>query len=177
METSEHLCSEAPTEPTGETSPESVHTPSGLWIRPHFCGRDCGGHNPMLVTVVDVVTVFSVFVLPVCLNVVFLCLPRSLTAALFRSLCYARGLGKTISHPAGHSVLTGFRATKKPAHKCVPTPRKRIDLSFAVVASHSCNRLCYAKSKLSFTLFRLLTVGGSFGSGGIFISIPQALSG
>ena len=74
---------------------------------------DCGGHNPMLVTVVDVVAVFSVYVLPVCLNVVFLCLPRSLTAALFRSLCYARGLGKIISHPAGHSVVTGFQATKK----------------------------------------------------------------
>ena len=32
-------------------------------------------------------------------------------------------------HQAGHSILTGFRATKKPAHKCVPTSRKRIDLS------------------------------------------------
>ena len=116
---------------------------------------DCGGHNPMLVTVVDVVAVFSVYVLPVCLNVVFLCLPRSLTAALFRSrrhkLCIAHfrastkthshrcssspqkvfrlfgepdGLGKIISHPAGHSVVAGFRATKKPAHKCVPTSAK-----------------------------------------------------
>ena len=42
---------------------------------------------------------------------------------------HAKGLGKIISHPAGHSVVTGFRATKKPAHKCVPTSRKRIDLS------------------------------------------------
>ena len=56
---------------------------------------------------------FSLLFAPVCLNVVFLFLPRSLTAALFRSLCYARGLGKIISHPAGHSVVTGFQATKK----------------------------------------------------------------
>ena len=71
---------------------------------------DCGCHNPMLVIPVDT---FSLLFSPVCLNVVFLFLPRSLTAALFRSLCYARGLGKIISHPAGHSVVTGFRATKK----------------------------------------------------------------
>ena len=36
METSEHLCSEAPTEPAGETSPESVHARKrrglGLWL-------------------------------------------------------------------------------------------------------------------------------------------------
>ena len=44
---------------------------------------DCGGHNPMLVIPVDTL---SLLFLPFCLNVVFLSLPRSLPAALFRSL-------------------------------------------------------------------------------------------
>ena len=51
--------------------------------------------------------------LPVCLNVVFLSLPRSLTAALLCSLLSKRGHRTVISHPAGYSVVTGFRATKK----------------------------------------------------------------
>ena len=92
---------------------------------------DCGGHNPMLVTVVDVVAVFSVYVLPVCLNVVFLFLPPS-QAALLRSLSEKRGHRKVISHSAGNSVVTGVWATKKPAHKHVPTTRKRIDFSLCV---------------------------------------------
>jgi len=31
----------------------------------------------------------------------------------FALSAHTRGLGKVISHPAGHSVVTGFRATKK----------------------------------------------------------------
>lgn len=80
----------------------------------------------MLVIPVDTL---SLPFLPVCLNVVFLSLPRSLTAALLCSLLSKRGRRTVISHPAGYSVVTDFRATKKPAHKCVPTSRKRIDLS------------------------------------------------
>ena len=141
METSEHLCSEAPTEPTGET-------PLSQSTRLQACGYahiSVGG-------IVGATIRCSLFLwtsssqaayhfLPVCLNVVFLSLPRSLTAALLYSLLSKKGHRTVISHPAGHSVVTGFRATKKPAHKCVPTSRKRTDLSPAVVASHSCNRL------------------------------------
>ena len=87
--------------------------------------------------------------------------PGILPQRRFTLSVHTRGLGKIISHPAGHSVVTGFRATKKPAHKCVPTSRKRIDLSPAVVASHSCNRLWNSKSKLSFTLCLLPTVQDS----------------
>lgn len=57
--------------------------------------------------------VFSVGVLPVCLNVVFLSLPRSFTAALLCSLLSKKGHRTVIFYPAGHSVVTGFRATKK----------------------------------------------------------------
>lgn len=64
----------------------------------------------MLVIPVDT---HSLPFLPVCLNVVFLSLPRSLTAALLCSLLSKRGHRTVISHPAGHSVVTGFRATKK----------------------------------------------------------------
>ncbi len=56
---------------------------------------------------------FPVGVLPVCLNVVFLSLPRSLTAALLCSLPSKGDHRTVISHSAGHSVVTGFRATKK----------------------------------------------------------------
>ena len=76
----------------------------------------------------------------------FLSLPRSFTAALLCSLLSKRGRRTVISHPAGHSVVTGFRATKKPAHKCVPTTRKKDRPIPCGVASHSCNRLCKSKS-------------------------------
>ena len=46
-------------------------------------------------------------------NVVFLCLPRSLTAALFCSFPTEGSHRKIISHSDGHSVVTGFWATKK----------------------------------------------------------------
>ena len=49
---------------------------------------DFGYQNPMLVTVVDTL---SLLFSPVCLNVVFLSLPRSLTAVSFRSLCLRKG--------------------------------------------------------------------------------------
>ncbi len=46
METSEHLCSEAPTEPAGETSPESVHARKrrglGLWLTQSDARYLCG---------------------------------------------------------------------------------------------------------------------------------------
>ena len=94
----------------------------------------------MLVIPVDTL---SLSFLPVCLNVVFLSLPRSLTAASFRSLSvHTRGLGKIISHPAGHSVVTGFRATKKAGTQMrTDFPQKDRPIPFAVMASHSCNRL------------------------------------
>ena len=57
-------------------------------------------------------------------NVVFLCLPRSLTAALFCSFPTEGSHRKIISHSDGHSVVTGFWATKKPAHQCAPTWQK-----------------------------------------------------
>ena len=64
-------------------------------------------------------------------DVVFLFLPPS-QAALLRSLSEKRGHRKVISHSAGNSVVTGVWATKKPAHKHVPTTRKRIDFSLCV---------------------------------------------
>lgn len=60
---------------------------------------------------------------PVCLNVVFLSLPPS-QAALFHLLSEKRGRRKIISHSAGHSVVTGIWAEKKPAHQCVPINTK-----------------------------------------------------
>ena len=78
-----------------------------IYILPFF-GLWC--HNPMLVIPVDTL---SLLFLPVCLNVVFLSLPRSLTAALLCSLPSKGDHRTVISHPAGHSVVTGFRATKK----------------------------------------------------------------
>ena len=55
--------------------------------------------------------------------------PAPSQAALFRLLSEKRGYRKIISHPASHSVVTGIWAAKKPAHQCVPTVRKRTDLS------------------------------------------------
>lgn len=116
-----------------------------------------GYQNPMLVTVVDTL---SLLFLPVCLNVVFLFLPRNFTAALFllslKGLSTFRGTRRSwqnhIPYSAGHSVVVGFWATKKPTHKCVPTTRKKDRPIPCGVASHSCNRLLNSKSKLSFTL-------------------------
>ena len=88
---------------------------------------------------------------PVCLNVVFLSLPPS-QAALFRSLSEKRGRRKIISHPAGHSVVTGVWATKKAGTSMCTDQYKRIDLSLAVLVSQWCNRLWDSKSKLSVTL-------------------------
>ena len=79
---------------------------------------DFGYQNPMLVTVVDTL---SLLFSPVCLNVVFLSLPRSFTATLFRShrhkLCIAH-----------------FRAKhEKLAHAVVPPlPKKSADFSGAL---------------------------------------------
>ena len=114
---------------------------------------------------------------PVCLNVVFLSLPRSFIAALLCSLLSKRGCRTVISHPAGHSVVTGFRATKKPAHKCVPTTRKKDRPIPCGVASHSCNRLCNSKSKLSFTLDHCRQFKAVLEAAVFSLSIPQALSG
>lgn len=52
MDTSEHLCSEAPTEPAGETSPEYSPHAFRLWI-----GFWC--QNPMLVNLKDKYIAFS----------------------------------------------------------------------------------------------------------------------
>ena len=64
-----------------------------------------------------------------------------------------RGHRKIISHSAGHSVVTGVRATKKAGTQmCTDLTVKGQTYPFVVLVSHSCNRLWNSKSKLSFTL-------------------------
>ena len=131
----------------------------------------------------------SSFSLPFSLNVVFLFLPRSLTAALpcfvvtnFVSLISVQSTKNSLTPLLllSPKSLTTFRGPWLSSHSHIPSsrsfscnrlsgnkksrhtnayrlPAKRIDLSPAVVASHSCNRLWNPKSKLSFTLFRLST--------------------
>ena len=142
METSEHLCSEAPTEPTGET-------PLSQSTRLQACGYahiSVGG-------IVGATIRCSLFLwtsssqaayhfLPVCLNVVFLFLPRSLTAASFRSLCsHKRSWQNHI--PSSRSFRCNRLSGNKKAGTQMRTdsPQKDRLIPFAVVASHSCNRL------------------------------------
>ena len=71
----------------------------------------------LLVTVCDIFAVFSVRILSVCLNAV----PAPLLGDVVLLTLQKRGHRKIISHSAGHSVLTGVWATKKPVHKRIPT--------------------------------------------------------
>jgi len=169
VETSEHLCSEAPTEPTGETSPESIRTLKecglGLWGS-QSDARYCYGHafSPNLRR-----SVWMSF---------FLSLPRTLTAALFRSLCSHKRSWQNHIPSSRSFSCNRLSGNKKSRHtNAYRLPAKRIDLSLAVVDSHSCNRLWNSKSKLSFTLIWLPTVQGNSKAAILSLSVPQALSG
>ena len=132
----------------------------------------------LLVTAYDISAVFHVGVLPVCLNVVFLFLPRSLTAASFRSLCSHKRSWQNHIPSSRSFSCNRLSGNKKSRHtNAYRLTAKRINLSLAVVASHSCNRLWNSKSKLSFTLFRLPTVQGSSEAAVLSLSVPLALSG
>lgn len=75
----------------------------------------------------------------------------------FARSVHTRGLGKIISHSAGHSVVTDFLATKKAGTSTHTDRYKRIDLSLAVLVSHQCNRLWNQRRDCLFA-FRLPTV-------------------
>ena len=104
---------------------------------------------------------FSLLFSPVCLNVVFLFLPRNLTAASFHSLCsHKRSWQNHI--PSSRSFRCNRLSGNKKAGTQMRTDFPQKDrLIPAVVASHSCNRLWNSKSKLSFTLCLLPTVQDS----------------
>ena len=96
-------------------SPELVHTPLGcgfgFWVSKSDA-RYCCGH-----------TFSPIFAgLPECRFSVPA--PESHRSVAVLALS-KRGRRTVISHPAGHLVVAGFRATKKPAHKCVPTSHKK----------------------------------------------------
>ena len=104
----------------------------------------------LLVTVCDIVaTVISVpfAVLPKCSSC-----PGVSPQRCFARSVHTRGLGKIISHSAGHSVATDFWATKKSRHTNIYRLSKRAYFSLCGLVSYSCNRLWNSKSKPSFTL-------------------------
>ena len=81
----------------------------------------------MLVTVVDTL---SLLFLPVCLNVVFLSLPRSLTAASFRSLCSHKRSWQNHIPSSRSFSCNRLSGNKKSRHtNAYRLPAKRIDLS------------------------------------------------
>ena len=112
----------------------------------------------MLVTVVD--TLFLFFCRSVWTSFFYPC-PGLSPQRRFALSAHAKGLGKIIFHPAGHSVVTGFRATKKAGTQMRTDFPQKDRLIPCGVASHLCNRLWNSKSKLSFTLYPLPTVQGS----------------
>ena len=117
-------------------------------------------------------------VLPVCLNVVFLSLPRSLTAASFRSLCSHKRSWQNHIPSSRSFSCNRLSGNKKSRHtNAYRLTAKRINLSLAVVASHSCNRLWNSKSKLSFTLICCRQSKAVSEAAAFSLSIPQALSG
>jgi hypothetical protein len=65
----------------------------------------------MLVTVMDTLSLLTFAGLSEC-RFFYPC-PGLSPQRCFALSARTRGLGKIISHPAGHSVVTGFRATKK----------------------------------------------------------------
>lgn len=75
----------------------------------------------------------SSFSLPVCLNVVFLFLPRNLTAASFRSLCSHKRSWQNHIPSSRSFSCNRLSGNKKSRHtNAYRLPAKRIDLSLAV---------------------------------------------
>ena len=128
----------------------------------------------LLVTVCDIriaATVMIFAVLPKCSSC-----PGVSPQRCFARSVHTRGLGKIISHSAGHSVVTDFWATKKAGTSTHTDRYKRIDLSLAVLVSHQCNRLWKSKTGL-FIRFPSANSTKALTEAAIFsLSISQTLS-
>ena len=69
----------------------------------------------------------------------------------FARSVHTRGLGKIISHSAGHSVVYRLSGNKKAGTSTHTDQCNRIDLSLVVLVSHQCNRLLDTVVCKSFT--------------------------